>query len=319
MALIKCPECGKKVSDKAIACPNCGYPMNSRKKGNIFKSSIEALSFCYDFLGMDPEFLDLRNPIETLDKLPSRFKGKIIGSNLWKVKSQEEVISALQELVQENEGLKKKNPITNLSFSRNSTIECNSSNLFFLKNWAPSGINLSSYNVNYYDKNSAAAQTAALYSLAKKTSVAPAPKAKRSVTNSAIVGGAIAGTTGALIGALNAYEHNNAIERQTDNYKKSMDSYNKKIQELNTKATSQRTVYIMAYEEPFLLGIKTKVGVIPFVIKRYTKDGPYGPLIKKEYFSIKPYMMKRGKGRGNIDFNADILKEDCTASFKKQG
>lgn len=48
--------------------------MNSCKKGNIFKSSIEALSFCYDFLGMDPEFLDLRNPIETLDKLPSRFK-----------------------------------------------------------------------------------------------------------------------------------------------------------------------------------------------------------------------------------------------------
>ena len=52
MALIKCPECGKKVSDKAIACPNWGYPMNSCKKGNIFKSSIEALSFCYDFLGV---------------------------------------------------------------------------------------------------------------------------------------------------------------------------------------------------------------------------------------------------------------------------
>ena len=26
MALIKCPECGKEVSDKAEACPNCGYP-----------------------------------------------------------------------------------------------------------------------------------------------------------------------------------------------------------------------------------------------------------------------------------------------------
>lgn len=24
MALIKCPECGKEVSDKAVACPNCG-------------------------------------------------------------------------------------------------------------------------------------------------------------------------------------------------------------------------------------------------------------------------------------------------------
>lgn len=26
MALITCPECGKKISDKAVACPNCGLP-----------------------------------------------------------------------------------------------------------------------------------------------------------------------------------------------------------------------------------------------------------------------------------------------------
>lgn len=25
MALIKCPECGKEVSDKAVTCPNCGF------------------------------------------------------------------------------------------------------------------------------------------------------------------------------------------------------------------------------------------------------------------------------------------------------
>lgn len=28
MALIKCPECGKEISDKAKACPNCGYPLD---------------------------------------------------------------------------------------------------------------------------------------------------------------------------------------------------------------------------------------------------------------------------------------------------
>ena len=28
MALIKCPECGYEVSDKAISCPKCGYPIN---------------------------------------------------------------------------------------------------------------------------------------------------------------------------------------------------------------------------------------------------------------------------------------------------
>lgn len=27
MALIKCPECGEMVSDRAIACIKCGYPI----------------------------------------------------------------------------------------------------------------------------------------------------------------------------------------------------------------------------------------------------------------------------------------------------
>lgn len=30
MALINCPECGKEISDKALACPNCGNPMNKQ-------------------------------------------------------------------------------------------------------------------------------------------------------------------------------------------------------------------------------------------------------------------------------------------------
>lgn len=28
MAMIKCPECGKDISDKAAACPNCGCPIS---------------------------------------------------------------------------------------------------------------------------------------------------------------------------------------------------------------------------------------------------------------------------------------------------
>ena len=27
MALIECPECGREVSDKALACPHCGNPI----------------------------------------------------------------------------------------------------------------------------------------------------------------------------------------------------------------------------------------------------------------------------------------------------
>lgn len=31
MALIRCPECGNVVSDKAVQCPKCGYPMSEMK------------------------------------------------------------------------------------------------------------------------------------------------------------------------------------------------------------------------------------------------------------------------------------------------
>ena len=32
MTLINCPDCGKEVSDKAEACPFCGYPFTVGKK-----------------------------------------------------------------------------------------------------------------------------------------------------------------------------------------------------------------------------------------------------------------------------------------------
>ena len=31
MALIKCPECGREISDKASACPSCGTPIADKK------------------------------------------------------------------------------------------------------------------------------------------------------------------------------------------------------------------------------------------------------------------------------------------------
>ncbi len=35
MAMIKCPECGKMVSDMASACPNCGYPIAQNASDGI--------------------------------------------------------------------------------------------------------------------------------------------------------------------------------------------------------------------------------------------------------------------------------------------
>jgi hypothetical protein len=34
MALIQCPECGKHVSDRAAACPECAYPINAQRHGH---------------------------------------------------------------------------------------------------------------------------------------------------------------------------------------------------------------------------------------------------------------------------------------------
>lgn len=35
MALVKCPECGKEISEHAVACPSCGYPMAGGREAPI--------------------------------------------------------------------------------------------------------------------------------------------------------------------------------------------------------------------------------------------------------------------------------------------
>lgn len=48
MALIKCPECQKEVSDKTYKCPNCGFVLNKPKRnitGQIFHSLFILFNF----------------------------------------------------------------------------------------------------------------------------------------------------------------------------------------------------------------------------------------------------------------------------------
>lgn len=40
MSMIKCPECGKEISDSAKACPNCGHPMKPKKSKLIIVIAI---------------------------------------------------------------------------------------------------------------------------------------------------------------------------------------------------------------------------------------------------------------------------------------
>ena len=40
MSLVKCPECGREISDKATACPHCGFPIAVNKSNAVSKPEI---------------------------------------------------------------------------------------------------------------------------------------------------------------------------------------------------------------------------------------------------------------------------------------
>lgn len=46
MALIKCSECGKEISDKAKACPSCGNTKIKKEEKHIFAWIVSILTFC---------------------------------------------------------------------------------------------------------------------------------------------------------------------------------------------------------------------------------------------------------------------------------
>ena len=75
MALLKCPECGKEISDKATSCPNCGYPINA---ATIHTENGNDEIFLDEY--KDDEIEDTNS--NTSSRL-SKFKDIIIGSHIW--------------------------------------------------------------------------------------------------------------------------------------------------------------------------------------------------------------------------------------------
>lgn len=56
MALIKCPECGKEISDKSDKCIHCGFPLTKTKnKICIINGKEYDLSFVLDFYKDHPD------------------------------------------------------------------------------------------------------------------------------------------------------------------------------------------------------------------------------------------------------------------------
>ncbi len=63
MALIKCPECGKEISDKSSQCIHCGYPLDELKTNNTNqlykivltdygKNKVQTITKIREFTGM---------------------------------------------------------------------------------------------------------------------------------------------------------------------------------------------------------------------------------------------------------------------------
>lgn len=50
MALIKCPECGKEISDKAQVCINCGYPLDNLSKKDRSKKLVSLSHIGYTII-----------------------------------------------------------------------------------------------------------------------------------------------------------------------------------------------------------------------------------------------------------------------------
>ena len=48
MALIKCPECDLQVSDKAISCPHCGYPLDAKLQNDNQRNPVKEDNFQTD-------------------------------------------------------------------------------------------------------------------------------------------------------------------------------------------------------------------------------------------------------------------------------
>lgn len=49
MALINCPECNKEISDKAMTCPNCGYPVQEINKPKFSPTGMNVCPKCGKF------------------------------------------------------------------------------------------------------------------------------------------------------------------------------------------------------------------------------------------------------------------------------
>lgn len=69
MSLVKCPECGKEISDKAEVCIHCGYPLSGNKINSSYTCTIDGKE--YDFSNV-VDMINSGKPFQAMLRLPNK-------------------------------------------------------------------------------------------------------------------------------------------------------------------------------------------------------------------------------------------------------
>lgn len=77
MALIKCPDCGKEISDSTPSCPNCGKPKPGGKKTSPL-AWVVLIIFIIGFMGVCSS---LNTPSRPVSSEPTETQAGIIANN----------------------------------------------------------------------------------------------------------------------------------------------------------------------------------------------------------------------------------------------
>lgn len=75
MAIIKCPECGQEISDKAELCVHCGYPLKNHNDNNNYQKLVKERE--------DKLFQNLKNTECVLNGIPVDFSEAVSMMKQW--------------------------------------------------------------------------------------------------------------------------------------------------------------------------------------------------------------------------------------------
>lgn len=362
MALIHCPECNKEISDNAITCPHCGYPLATvssnvfEKYSSYFEHPLKAVNlYCGKNRGyvldsyIDPDDLESMKGSYRyvsyseslsllsgygLHQLKNIYDNYSIGeADLYSEIKEEKVLSSSGIFVRHEEYEVYKSYIMlyvdfyNKTIKRGTnliTINGMGNPIFHQGDFLLLGVNRSEIVTRDLNAENALINSikrqidtcrkkAALSRTALEISkqISPAEKKVMSVTTSTMIGGAIAGTTGALIGLVQGIERNTAHRARVEQYEETIKNYVQEAEEQDKLASELEIlmcnvpkIYSSKPGEVAAVGIRTLFGIIPVSFPKGKFD--FEIKIDEEYDSW--LKLEKYCGREKYTFRSDDVE-----------